>query len=62
MMIEPYNPKINKGLKVEYSNKIYDKIIYLSISDNEIHFENKENDSISNNISCKLSEAKISLE
>lgn len=62
MTIEPYNPKINKGLKVEYSNKIYDKIIYLNISDNEIHFENKETDSISNNISCKLSETKISLE
>lgn len=57
-----YNPKINKGLKIEYSNKIYDKIIYLSISDNEVHFENKENDSISNNISCKLSEIKITIE
>lgn len=62
MMLEAYNPKINKGLKVEYGNKIYDKIIYLSISNNEIHFENRENDSISNNISCKLGEAKISLE
>ena len=35
MMIEPYNPKILKGIKVEYENKIYDKIIYLTISDNE---------------------------
>lgn len=60
-MIECYNPKINKGLKIEYSNKIYDKIMYLSISDNEVHFENKENDSISNNISCKLSEIKITV-
>lgn len=62
MMIEPYNPKILKGLKVEYENKIYDKIIYLNISNNEIHFENKENDSITNNIACKLSEVKITLE
>lgn len=62
MMIEPYNPKILKGLKVEYENKIYDKIIYLNISNNEIHFENKENDSITNNIVCKLSEVKITLE
>nr|DAV33383.1 MAG TPA: hypothetical protein [Caudoviricetes sp.] len=62
MELGTYNPRINKGLKVEYGNKIYDKIIYLSISNNEIHFENKENDSISNNISCKLNEAKISLE
>ena len=62
MMIEPYNPKILKGLKVEYGNKIYDKIIYLSISDNEIHFENRENNSITNNIACKLSEVKITLE
>lgn len=57
-----YNPKINKGLKIEYANKIYDKIIYLSISNNEVHFENKENDSISNNISCKLNEVKLSIE
>lgn len=62
MMIEPYNPKILKGLKIEYSNKIYDKIIYASISDNEIHFENRENDSITNNIVCKLNEIKITLE
>lgn len=62
MELGTYNPRINKGLKVEYGNKIYDKIIYLSISNNEIHFENKENDSTSNNISCKLNEAKISLE
>ena len=62
MELGTYNPRINKGLKVEYGNKIYDKIIYLSISNNEIHFENKENDSIINNISCKLNEAKISLE
>lgn len=61
-MSEMYNPKINRGLKVEYANKIYDKIMYLSISDNEVHFENKENDSISNNISCKLSEIKITIE
>lgn len=61
-MIEAYNPKINKGLKIEYVNKIYDKIIYCSISDNEVHFENKENDSISNNISCKLNEVKITIE
>lgn len=56
-----YNPKINKGLKIEYDNRIYDKIIYLSISNNEVHFENKENDSISNNISCKLSDIKLSI-
>lgn len=62
MMLEPYNPKILKGLKVEYENIIYDKIIYLSISDNEIHFENRENNSITNNIACKLSEVKITLE
>ena len=61
-MPEIYNPKINRGLKVEYVNKIYDKIMYLSISDNEVHFENKENDSISNNISCKLSEIKLTIE
>ena len=61
-MLEEYKPKINKGLKIEYNNKIYDKIIYLNISNNEIHFENKENDSITNNIACKLSEIKISLE
>lgn len=60
-MLSEYNPKINKGLKIEYENKIYDKIIYLGISDNEVHFENRENDSISNNISCKLSEVKITI-
>lgn len=61
-MLEAYNPKINKGLKVEYDNKIYDKIIYLGIDENEVHFTNKENESISNNISCKLNEVKITLE
>lgn len=60
-MIEEYNPKINKNLKVEYQNKIYDKIIYLSISENKIRFENKENESTTNNICCNLSEVKISI-
>ncbi len=60
-MIAEYNPKINKNLKVEYANKIYDKIIYLSISENKIRFENKENESTTNNICCNLSEVKISI-
>ena len=60
-MITEYNPKINKNLKVEYENKIYDKIIYLSISENKIRFENKENESTTNNICCNLSEVKISI-
>lgn len=60
-MIEEYNPRINKNLKVEYQNKIYDKIVYLSISENKIRFENKENESTTNNICCNLSEAKISI-
>ena len=60
-MIEEYNPKINKNLKVEYQNKIYDKIIYLSISENKIRFENKENESTTNNICCNLSKVKISI-
>ncbi len=60
-MIAEYNPKINKNLKVEYENKIYDKIIYLSISENKIRFENKENESTTNNICCNLSEVKISI-
>lgn len=54
-----YNPKINKEFKVEYNNKIYDRIMYFSISDNQVHFENKENESITENISCKLNEIKI---
>lgn len=54
-----YNPKIIKGVKVEYQNKIYDKIIYLTISDNKIRFENKENESTTNNVCCNISEAKI---
>lgn len=57
-----YNPKINKGLKIEYSNKIYDKIIYLSISENKVRFENKENESTTNNVVCNLSEIKITIE
>lgn len=60
-MIEEYNPKINKNLKVEYQNKIYDKIIYLSISENKIRFENKENESTTNNVCCNLSEVKIKI-
>ena len=57
-----YNPKINKGLKVEYKNKIYNQIIYLNISENKIRFENKENESTTNNVCCKLSEIKITIE
>ncbi len=60
-MIKEYKPKINKGLKIEYQNKIYDKIIYLNISDNEVRFENNENESTTNNVCCKLSEIELKI-
>ena len=60
-MINEYKPKINKGLKVEYQDKVYDKIIYFHVSNNKVSFENKQNESITNNICCNLSEVKISI-
>lgn len=57
-----YKPKINKGLKVEYKNNVYDKIISLDVYNNEVHLSNKESEYVTNNIHCKLSEIKITLE
>lgn len=56
-----YKPKPIKGLKVEYGGQTYDKVTYLSCSNDGISFEHMPNDSTTVNVRCKVSEAKISI-
>lgn len=54
-----------KNLKIKYDNKVYDKIMYLSVhnideySKYEVSFENKENEKETININCMLNEIEI---
>lgn len=57
-----YKPKVIKGLKVEYNKIVYDKIIYLSCSNEGISFENMPDDNTTMNVRCKIGEAKITIE
>lgn len=57
--IEMYKPKPIKGLKVQYNGETYDKITYLSCSNEGISFEHMPNDNTSVYIRCKVNEAKI---
>lgn len=56
-----YKPKAIKGLKIEYNGESYDKIVYMSCSNDGISFEHMPNDNTSVNIRCKINEAKISM-
>lgn len=56
-----YKPKPIKGLKVEYDGETYDKITYLSCSNEGISFEHMPSDSTTVYIRCKISEAKITI-
>lgn len=62
--MEINRPKIINGLKVEYDNKIYDKIISFNIStwDDEkynVSFTNVDSDNLTTEIRCSLKDIKI---
>lgn len=57
-----YKPKSIDGLKIKYDNKEFTSITYLSCSNNELHFENLDGKGITTNVTCNISEAKISME
>ena len=62
--MEMDRPKIINGLKVEYDNKIYDKIIRINISnwDDEkynVSFTNVDSDNLTTEIRCSLKDIKI---
>lgn len=62
--MEMNRPKIINGLKVEYDNKIYDKIINFNIStwDDEkynVSFTNVDSDNLTTEIRCSLKDIKI---
>ncbi len=54
-----------KGLKVKYDGDIYDKILYISISniteynEFEVRFENMDNENSTTNINCMLKDIEI---
>lgn len=54
-----YKPKVIKGLKVEYAGETYDRITYLSCSNEGFSFEHMPNDNTSINVRCKVNEAKL---
>lgn len=62
--MEMNRPKPINGLKVEYDNKIYDKIIRFNISnwDDEkynVSFTNIDSDNLTTEIRCNLKDIKI---
>ncbi len=54
-----YKAKPIKGLKIEHGGQIYDKITYMSASNEGISFEHMPNENTMVNIHCKADEAKI---
>lgn len=57
-----YKPKAIEGLKVKYGEKEFTNITYLSCSNDELHFENLDGKGITTNVTCKIKDAKISME
>lgn len=54
-----YKPKAIKKLKVKCKGKIYDKISYLSCSNDGVHFENLDSDGVTTNVNCKMDDIEI---
>lgn len=54
-----YKPKPIKGLSIEYDGTTYDKITYLSCSNEGLSFDNMPDDNTTVYVRCKISEAKI---
>lgn len=54
-----YKPKPIKGLKVEVNGETYDKITYMSCSNDGMFFDCIKDENVTINIRCKPSEAKI---
>ncbi len=58
-MADSWKPKPVKNLAIKHKDKIYDKITYLSCSNNGVHFENMDSESVTTNINCKLEDIEI---
>ena len=56
-----YKPKPIKGLKIIYNGETYDKIVYMSCSNEGISFENMQNESTMVNIRCPIDKIKLEL-
>lgn len=56
-----YKPKPIKGLKIEYNGTTYDKVTYMSCSNDGLNFEHMPNESTQIHINCKMGEANITL-
>ncbi len=54
-----YKPKPIKNLMIKTKDKIYDKITYLSCSNEGVRFENMDSDDVTTNVSCKLDDIEI---
>ncbi len=58
--MKEYKPKPIKGLKVAYGGETYNKITYMSCSNDGFYFEHMPDDNTTINIRCKPDEAQIS--
>lgn len=62
-MIEETKEKPIEGLKIKYKGVVYDKIMYLSISNwngkNEVSFTNSNDKNVATNVRCSLKDIEI---
>jgi hypothetical protein len=58
--MDVYKPKPIKGLSVTYKEESYDKITYMSCSNDGFYFEHMPDENTTINIRCKADEAKVS--
>ena len=58
--MQEYKPKPIKGLKITHKGTVYDKIVYVSCSNEGISFENMPNENTTINIRCAVDEATVS--
>ncbi len=54
-----YKPKAIKNLKIKVKDKIYDKISYMSCSNEGVSFENLDSENATTNVRCKLEDIEI---
>lgn len=54
-----YKPKAIKGLKIELNGETYDKITYMSYSNEGMLFDCIKDENVTVNVHCKTNEAKI---
>lgn len=54
-----YKPKTIKNLKIELNGETYDKITYLSCSNDGMFFDCIKDENVTVNVHCEPNEAKI---